>query len=220
LSSTAQSVDEYLLDNVELVEVGTTTTPLPDTPQLVEPFDVEGVTASAARFAWNRARHAEEYLLHIGTDPNFGGMVVDTVLADTVCSVRGLEAGTTYYVRLRARGSAGESENWATASFAPPVPKTMREAVPAVPAEYVLEQNFPNPFNPVTTIRYGVPFEGRVLVRLYDAVGREVAELVNDVLAAGYHAVQVDASDLPSGVYFYHLDAGVQKEVRRMVLIK
>ena len=74
-----------------------------------------------------------------------------------------------------------------------------------IPANYVLYQNYPNPFNSFTTIRYEMPEPAFVKLIIYDVLGREVKELVNEEKPAGSHRVQFDASDLSSGVYFYKI---------------
>jgi photosystem II stability/assembly factor-like uncharacterized protein len=104
-----------------------------------------------------------------------------------------------------------------------------------IPDKFSLSQNYPNPFNPVTKITFQIPLsrgvsarlrngqEGRgVLVRLsiYDALGREVTTLVNEGLSPGTYEVEWDASNYPSGVYFYKLFTGDYMETRKMVLIK
>jgi hypothetical protein len=85
---------------------------------------------------------------------------------------------------------------------------------------YLLEQNFPNPFNPLTTIGYGIKEKGNVKMTVVNAIGEEVAVLVNEEKEAGYHTVEFNASTLPSGIYFYQLKAGEYTAVRKMILIK
>jgi hypothetical protein len=75
------------------------------------------------------------------------------------------------------------------------------------PTDFELSQNYPNPFNPSTTIRYAVPNESKVSISVFNLLGQEVATLVNDVKAAGYHEVVFNASDLSSGVYLYRISA-------------
>lgn len=79
---------------------------------------------------------------------------------------------------------------------------------------------YPNPFNPVTTIEYALPEAGPVHLVIYDVLGREVAVLVDGVQAAGRHRVQFEASDLPSGVYLYRLEAGRYVETSTMTLLR
>lgn len=89
-----------------------------------------------------------------------------------------------------------------------------------VPASYELLQNFPNPFNPSTVIKFGLPKNGFVTLKVYDALGKEVAQLVNGNLNAGTYNVDFNASRLSSGVYFYRISAGEFTEIRKMVLMK
>ncbi|MCW9098565.1 MAG: ASPIC/UnbV domain-containing protein, partial [Ignavibacteriaceae bacterium] len=78
----------------------------------------------------------------------------------------------------------------------------------ATPVGYVLAQNYPNPFNPSTTIEYSLPERTDVKLSVINIVGEEVTELVNQTMDAGNHRVEFNAANLPSGVYFYRLQAG------------
>ena len=89
-----------------------------------------------------------------------------------------------------------------------------------IPKSYMLSQNFPNPFNPTTTIKYALPENEKVTIVIYDLLGREVAELVNGEVAAGYHEVEFNANNLASGIYFYRLSVGSFTQVNKMLLMK
>ena len=89
-----------------------------------------------------------------------------------------------------------------------------------VPEQIALYQNFPNPFNPTTSVRYSLPQATEVRLAVYDLLGREVAVLVDGVETPGEHLVQINASQWASGVYFYTLQTAQQKLTQRMVLIK
>jgi hypothetical protein len=89
-----------------------------------------------------------------------------------------------------------------------------------VPEAFVLNQNYPNPFNPQTSIRFGLPDASNVSLKVYDLIGREVATLINERLAAGYHTVSFDGSQVATGIYFYRINAGEYRDVRKMILIK
>jgi hypothetical protein len=96
-----------------------------------------------------------------------------------------------------------------------------------IPTEYMLYQNYPNPFNPTTTIGFGIPAspnpsKGGALVtlKIYNVLGSEVKILIDEEKEAGYHLVEFDASDLPSGVYFYQLRAGSFVETKKMILLR
>ncbi len=88
------------------------------------------------------------------------------------------------------------------------------------PAEFALEQNYPNPFNPATTIRYSLAAESRVSLKVYNSVGQQVKTLVQASQPAGFYSVPLSASDLSSGVYFYILEAGSFKSVKKLTLLK
>ncbi len=88
------------------------------------------------------------------------------------------------------------------------------------PTNFILHQNYPNPFNPSTTISFTIPKSNYVTLKVYDVLGREVAELVNGDLQAGSHSINFDASRLSSGTYFYRLQAGNGVKMKKMMLIK
>ncbi len=85
---------------------------------------------------------------------------------------------------------------------------------------YSLSNNYPNPFNPSTTISYSVPEIEFVTLKVYDVLGSEVATLVNEEKPVGSYEVEFEAADLPSGIYFYRLQAGSFVESKKMVLMK
>ncbi|MBL7958688.1 T9SS type A sorting domain-containing protein [bacterium] len=89
-----------------------------------------------------------------------------------------------------------------------------------VPTYFELGNNYPNPFNPTTTIQYALPRSVRVSLKVYDILGREVADLVNENQPAGTYNVNFDASKFASGVYIYRLEAGEYIGSRRMLLVK
>ena len=93
-----------------------------------------------------------------------------------------------------------------------------------VPEKFDLSQNYPNPFNPSTKINYDLPSDGNVSIKLFDISGKEVALLVNEVKTAGYHTVELNASNLSSGVYFYRISVDANGNnfiaTKRMMLLK
>jgi hypothetical protein len=88
------------------------------------------------------------------------------------------------------------------------------------PVTFTLRQNYPNPFNPSTKIVFTLSGREKVRLDIFDVLGRKVATLVDGVREAGEHAVDFDASELRSGVYFYHLTAGAAVQTKKMVLVK
>ncbi|MCU0405745.1 MAG: T9SS type A sorting domain-containing protein [Ignavibacteriaceae bacterium] len=88
------------------------------------------------------------------------------------------------------------------------------------PVNYSLSQNYPNPFNPSTTIKYSIPSTSLVKIKIFNTLGQEIAELVNQVHQIGNYEVTFNASSLPSGVYFYRLEADNFVQTNKMILIK
>jgi Secretion system C-terminal sorting domain/Outer membrane protein Omp28 len=89
-----------------------------------------------------------------------------------------------------------------------------------VPSNYFFSQNYPNPFNPTTTINYALPEANNVQIKVYNLIGKEVAILADEQKQAGRYKLTFDASGLPSGVYFYRIQAGTYSETKRMILLK
>ncbi len=88
------------------------------------------------------------------------------------------------------------------------------------PLTFGLEQNYPNPFNPSTNVKYSVPEMGVVKLSIYSVIGEEAAVLVDGIVQAGFYEITFDASNLPSGVYFYRLQAGSFIKTKKMLLLK
>ncbi len=97
---------------------------------------------------------------------------------------------------------------------------TSAEAEGEVPAKYNLSQNYPNPFNPSTTISYDLPLRSHVSLAVYNTLGQQLVQLVNEEVEAGRHEVKFDATGLSSGVYFYRLQAGSVVVTKKMSLLK
>ena len=94
-----------------------------------------------------------------------------------------------------------------------------------MPISFALHQNFPNPFNPITTLRYDLPSDAFVSLSIYDMLGREVNQLVNTKQKAGFKSIKWDATDsigkqVSAGVYLYRIEAGEFVQTKKMVLLK
>jgi hypothetical protein len=89
-----------------------------------------------------------------------------------------------------------------------------------IPQQFMLKQNYPNPFNPATEISYSIPEPVQVKLHIYNSIGQEVIELVNEYQDIGHYTIQWNAGILPSGIYFYQLRAGEYSETKRMILAK
>lgn len=89
-----------------------------------------------------------------------------------------------------------------------------------LPVEFSLSQNFPNPFNPSTTIKFSIPVNGSYKLKIYNIIGEQVAQLINGEMDPGYHEVQFDAGHLSSGIYLYSLVGKNVNITRKMILMK
>lgn len=97
---------------------------------------------------------------------------------------------------------------------------SVKESGENIPTKFSLSQNYPNPFNPTTTIEYSIPRASLVKMQVYDILGREVATLINEVKSAGTYTATFNAANIPSGVYFYRLQAGSFTETKKLILLR
>ncbi len=108
-------------------------------------------------------------------------------------------------------------------SGAPPV--SVEAEDPLIPDEFIVHQNFPNPFNPETEIRFALTKDSHVVISIYNTLGQQIGTLIDTQYAAGFHSVRWDGKDrngspVSSGVYLYQIQAGEFSQVRKMSLIR
>jgi hypothetical protein len=94
------------------------------------------------------------------------------------------------------------------------------ESEEALPIRFWLGENYPNPFNPLTTLEFAIPVRSRVTMKLYDVSGREVRTLADEEMDPGQHKIILQASGLSSGVYYFRMTAGTFVQTRKVALIK
>ena len=165
-------------------------------------------TVAHPSFRWNSA-----------TGTNYGGLWWQDQAKESkvVFWSFGFEAINDSTAGSATRASALQDVlNWFQGITETPGPTHSR----TVPAAYELYDNYPNPFNPSTTVRFAVPHAGFVTLRVYDAIGRVVGTLWNGPIEAGEHAIPFDASRLASGMYFYELAAGGFTSTKKMLLLR
>lgn len=100
------------------------------------------------------------------------------------------------------------------------IPSAIKDENPGLPNTFGLQQNYPNPFNPTTSISYRLSAVSLVELSIYNMLGQKVQTLVKEKQSRGSYTIRFDAHELPGGVYFAHLKAGVNSAVRKMILIK
>ena len=102
----------------------------------------------------------------------------------------------------------------------PDIIANIPEPNPDILTGFELYQNFPNPFNAKTVIRYTLPVTGKVELSVYNNLGQKVATLVDDVKSAGFYSVEWNADKVSSGIYFYRFEADGYSSVKKMIVIK
>ncbi|HEX9615436.1 MAG TPA: T9SS type A sorting domain-containing protein, partial [Bacteroidota bacterium] len=178
-----------------------------EVPVLASPPDGSTNIPFATSMVWNSSTGAAHYRIQISEDSTFATAILDSAgLADTSTSVSGLSPNTLYFWRVSAGNLGGSSVFSAAWRFTTMILVSV-EDVTGLPDEFRLEQNFPNPFNPSTTIRFALPAESHVLLTVYDMVGNQIGIIFSGVRQAGTHQISYDSANLSSGVYFYQLEA-------------
>ena len=89
-----------------------------------------------------------------------------------------------------------------------------------MPSKFALNQNYPNPFNPVTIIKFSLSENNYTKLDVYNVIGEHISSLVNKELLEGEHELKFDATNLPSGIYFYKLEQGNKSNLKKMILLK
>ncbi len=173
---------------------------------------------------WANKTYAEKFFVEVSNDLNTWSLINNTNDGvggtNYVETLSGLQAVGRYIkFTFQSQGngpySISEIEVFRASNIATGVRPTT-----GIPTEYVLDQNYPDPFNPATTIIYELPANTFITLKVYDILGREVKTLVSERQTAGRHVITFDASRLSSGVYFYALTAGGMTITKKMVLLK
>lgn len=155
-----------------------------------------------------------------GTSQQYGHETAAEIVSDTTRAVTlevdltGLEQHSVYHYRVAAKNLGG------TVYGADQVITTGGARGSDIPARFELHQNHPNPFNPSTVIRYDLPVEGRVVIRIFDILGRETRILDEGVQDPGFQSIIFDGSGLSSGLYLYRITAGGFTDTKKMLLMK
>lgn len=195
----------------------TTKIPLPAQVELVG-IKQASPTRSDFLFRWRRAQYADQYQIQVSESPFFTSIYYGSLVTDTSKVFSGFLNGRTYYWRVRALNMAGEGPWSSPDSFMVVIVGVEHSA--SLPHEYALHQNFPNPFNPTTTIRFDLPYSTSTRIVIFDVLGREVSTILNSKLDPGKHEVTIDCTSLQSGIYFYRIEAGHFTQTRKMILLK
>jgi hypothetical protein len=195
----------------------------PSVPVLVFPANNTNNMNLTPTLDWQNSSNAFYYKVNLATDLNFNGMVLEKdslALSQYMVPAGTLSTNTLYFWRVLAYNPGGSSAWSSTFVFRTFLVVGTSQLGTAIPEKYELYNNYPNPFNPVTKIRFDLPKSSSVRILLYDITGKVVMNLVDGELQAGSYETTLDASSLSSGLYFYRMETPDFSNTKRLMLIK
>lgn len=193
----------------------------PGIVSLTAPEDKAHDQPSTVTFIWEAMSNVDTYHLQISTDENFNALIYDADdHTETSEALGPLAYSTMHYWRVRGINAAGEGPWSETYTLTIAVGTSIETAGSEIPDEFRLHANYPNPFNPATTLRFDVAEAMHVTLTIYDMLGRTVETLVADTLPAGQFTYVWEAGTRPSGVYIARLQAGSFVQVQQLTLLK
>lgn len=198
----------------------------PSPPILISPLNGATGQSLTPTLTWSSVPGAVSYKAQVSNDSLFSSTLLDSAgitITQVVVPAGRLLNDHRYYWRVNATNAAGTSP-WSVVFHFNTVLAGINPYGSEIPKEYRLYTNYPNPFNPVTQIRFDIPKASFTKLTIYDILGREVATLVNEKLSPGTYEVEWSATgggtNYPSGVYFYKLETNEYRETRKLVLLK
>ncbi len=193
----------------------------PAAPQLVDPPNQVTGLSTTVTLSWRRSDGADTYQVQVATTASFASIVAEaSALADTTVQLTNLADNMTYFWRVAAVNVVGAGAWSTTRRFTVGTDTAIEQADDEVPAAYRLDPNYPNPFNPSTTLSFALPNAARITLAVYDATGALVTTLVDEQLAAGHYTTTWDAAGLASGVYVVQMRAEGVVQSRKVILLK
>ena len=199
-----------------------TTLGIPNAPTLISPEDNISLpdTVENIKFIWNSVESAESYTMEASANELFDSLIVSVSnLADTSYSFStGLSPGVFYW-RVNAKNLAGIGD-WSEKYTVSVTLTSVDDLGNIIPQEYVLHQNFPNPFNPSTVIKYGIPEQSNIKIEIFNMLGQSVGILVNTEKSAGFYETTWDASNLTSGIYLFSIRAEGLSSKKNFIQVK
>lgn len=196
---------------------------IPVTPTLLLPFNNSINVSQTPYFLWDSNIYVTSYRFQISSDSTFpaGSMIFDTSIANTPLTLRAglLNLNTRYFWRANATNSKGTSL-WSDYFKFRVKSVDIRNISTEIPDRYSLSQNFPNPFNATTKIRFSLPKGGDTKLEIYDIMGKRISVLFSNYFGAGTFEYKWDASSATSGIYFIILKSGNFRSTKKIVIIK
>lgn len=191
---------------------------IPNKPELNFPVSGMSLISDTVSFNWfSSSPLVTSYRFQLAEDSLFTSPI-DTIISDTSLALYNLESNKKFYWRVKANNQLGWSEYSNVETFS--INLTSIDNDFDLIQNYSLSPNYPNPFNPTTTISYQLPKTGNVNIKVFDILGREVATLINEEKPAGSYNVEFNGSGLASGIYFYQIKSGEFIQTMKMILLK
>jgi len=199
-----------------------TTPSAPAAPTLITPTNGSNILTTTPTLDWADVSGATSYSVQVSTTTGFTTTVVN--VSSLTASQYQVPSGillpsTIYYWRANASNTVGTG-TWSSVWNFSAIPTGISQYSLEIPKEFKLHNNFPNPFNPTTKIRFDIPKNSNVKISIYDINGRIINQLINKDLVVGCYELNWNASNLASGVYFYRIDAESFSDIKRMLFVK
>jgi hypothetical protein len=209
----------YKQHAIDMATKGGAVTP-PQAPTLASPANGTTGVSTSPSLGWTVSSGAMWYRLQVSLRSGFDTTTVDqNGITSTSYLISGLANDATYYWRVNASNSAGTSPYSAAWSFRTQPVTDIRQVNNGCPTTYHVSQNFPNPFNPITFVEFSLPKSGYVSLVIFNSLGSVVHTLLGQNMVSGVYRIQWDASNVPTGVYFYRLMAGSFIETKKMIVL-
>jgi photosystem II stability/assembly factor-like uncharacterized protein len=230
-----KAIDNHNAERVskEMLFVVNTVLEPPNSFELISPLNSGGVGAESIKFIWHRAADNDPndyatYEILVATDSLLHNIVYSKEVGkDTsVAPASELPNNNKYFWAIKAKDREGLVTRSAIGSFILGNYVSVENWMSEIPTEYSLKQNFPNPFNPSTVIRYALPYESRVRISVFNSLGQLVNELVDKIERSGNYEKTFNAVNLPSGIYIYSISVQSTdgknnfSSVKKMMLVK
>lgn len=194
---------------------------IPTAPVLILPPNNATNQLQYVTLLWDSNAYATSFRVQLSTDSTFATTVFDSSVANTPLQMRPdfLALGAKYFWRVSATnilGTSGWSEIWNFTIRTVGINQISSE----IPNSYKLLNNYPNPFNPVTKIKFQIPKTSYVEIKIFDITGKNIATLVKEIIKEGIYEYIFDASNLSSGIYFVKMQAENYTGIQRIAFVK
>lgn len=205
--------------NIDTIVAAGDTTNYPGAPSELR---VTNITMTSITINWNDNSNNELGFIIARRRP--GEVLfeyIDTVQTDVLTYQEvGLTPDNVYFYKVCSYNLTGTSDFTNTVSGTTKSSTILINNTSVLSEGYFLSNNFPNPFNPSTTIKFGIPARANVNIKIYNSAGMEIETLLNSDFYAGIYSIVWNASGFPSGSYFYKIETENFREVKKMILIK